>query len=490
MGAGIHLVIPRLGSLTAPLSALLAVCLLTALLAPVTSAIAQPSDADSTSTAAGSSQVSPRALNTLPPAIEDPRRPGRAVIEILSLDLLVWSFDRFIRSGDTSGFEIGPDSWWENIQHGFEFDDNHFNTNQLSHPYQGSMNFNAARSNGFGYWGSMPFSFLGSLSWEYFMEANPPAINDWLNTSLGGAGLGESLYRLSSLILDNTDTGTSRTFREIGAFVVNPMRGVNRLIDGRTKHYTQNPEDWRPNHLGIEMLSGAATTSDNVVSGSDSTQVFLEFDFRYGNPFEGAYKKPYQTFRMEMQLNIGNSGGLVRAQTAGILFGIPLGDSESPRSMFAGWQRYDYISSPNYEFGGQSFDAGYHIRWGSEQSRLTLSAELGWLVLGAVRTDYPEFTGREYDYGMGVRSGLEADYQWRGRPVAFVRHGTIWNWVFNGNSAMHQVSLTRARLNLPVLQFLGLGAEFLYYHRFSDYSDYINVTTDSTEYRFFLNWKL
>jgi len=488
MRSRMHPAIRRTRAMESRLSVLLVACLLLTLGTPVAQALAQSSDPDST--AAEGVPATPTSNSTLPLAPEIPRRGGVAVAEILAIDLAVWSYDRFIRSGDTSGFHVGFNSWWDNFQHGFEFDDNHFNTNQWAHPYQGSLNFNTARSNGYGYWGSLPFAFLGSLTWEYFMEANPPAINDWINTSLGGAALGESFYRLSSLILDNTDTGGSRTLREVGAALVDPVRGLNRLIYGRTNDVTQNPEDWRPNHLGMRMLSGVITTEDRLEADTDSSQVYLEFDFRYGNPFRGAYKKPYQTFRFELQLNLGNSSGLVRAQSAGILFGRPFGGVNPVKSMIAGWQRYDYISSPNYEFGGQSFDVGYLARWGSSNSFVVFSAEVGWLVLGATKTDYPDFTGREYDYGMGGRVGLDATYWWHGRPLAFLRHGTIWESTFNGNSALHQITLSRARLNLPVYHFFGVGAEFLYYHRHSDYTEHPDVTSDSSEYRLFLNWNL
>lgn len=454
------------------------------------SALAQSGATAPESSVTDSASVAPLSVSTLPPPAEVRRRGGVAITEIIGLNVMVWSYDRFIRAGDTSGFHVGLNSWGENFQHGFEFDDNHFNTNQIGHPYQGSLNYSAARSNGFGYWGSLPFSFLGSFIWEYFMEANPPAINDWINTGLGGAAVGESTFRLAALVLDNSDTGTSRVFREIGAFAINPVRGFNRLIYGRSRAVSRNPGEWRPNALGIRMLSGVIATDSVADAGSDSTQAYLEFDFRYGDPFRGAYRKPYETFRLEAQVNVGNSSGISRFQTAGILFGVPLGDDRPAKSMITGWQRYDYIASPNFEFGGQSFDAAYLARWGSGRSQLTLAAELGWLVLGAVKTDYTDFTGREYDYGMGTRTGLEAEYSWNGRRVGYVRHGTAWEWTFNGNPGMHQVSLTRARVDLPVFSFCGLGGEYLFYHRRSVYDDFPDVTTDSGEYRLFIDWFL
>ncbi|RKZ13683.1 hypothetical protein DRQ50_10105, partial [bacterium] len=65
-----------------------------------------------------------------------PKRPLRAIGEIFGLNLLIWTFDRHIREGgENPAFRIGFNSWKENLEAGFEWDDNHFATNQFSHPY-------------------------------------------------------------------------------------------------------------------------------------------------------------------------------------------------------------------------------------------------------------------------------------------------------------------------------------------------------------------
>jgi len=466
---------------------LLVAVFLAPLMAPATLARAQSTGADSVSTRPDSTRSTAPA-GALPPPMAIPRRPWVALGEIVGINVAVWSYDRFLRSGDTSGFDIGPDSWSDNFQHGFEFDDNHFSTNQWAHPYQGNLSFNTARTNGYGYWGSMPFAFFGSFMWEYFMEANPPAINDWINTSLGGTALGESFYRMSSLILDNRSTGTSRVFREIGAAVLNPVRGFNRLVSGRASHRSENPVDWRPNYLSFDVLTGALVVNETE-EVADSTQAYLEFDLDYGNPFEGAYKKPYQTFGFEAQLNFGeNDGGITRAQAAGILYGKPLGDDDPAKSLFTLWQRFDYFNNPLYEFGGPSATAGYLTNFGSEKFRVVLLWELGWVILGATQTDYPDFTGREYDYGMGAEGRLNIEFLWRGHPVALLRHDTIWTETLNGNAGSHILSLTRARVNIPVFHFIGVGGEYLIFQRDSDYAEFPDVSGDRSEFRAFLSW--
>ena len=243
--------------------------------------------------------------------IEVPKNGWLAAGEAAGLNVLIWSFNRFVREGGTNpGFRIGFDSWQENINNGFEWDDNSFSTNQWAHPYHGNLYFNAARSNGFGYWGSLPFAFGGSFMWEYFMENHHPAYNDWIATSIGGAAIGESTHRLSALIWDNTARGSGRTWREIGGFLVNPMGGLNRLIFGQTNKIYANPEEKYPMALRSNVEFGARTIGEEKLTNADTTRAYFRADFTYGNPFEGDIEKPFETFDFGVQVNFGDKTAL------------------------------------------------------------------------------------------------------------------------------------------------------------------------------------
>ena len=163
---------------------------------------------------------------------------GRAAVEVFGLNALVWSYDRFIREGgENPVFRIGFNSWQENLETGWTWDDNNFTTNQYAHPYHGNLYYNAARSNGYTFWQSVPFAFAGSLMWEYFGEVHNPAMNDWISTSMGGIALGEIFHRLATTVRDNTATGSSRNWRELGGFAIDPVGGQLRLyVDGTDAH--------------------------------------------------------------------------------------------------------------------------------------------------------------------------------------------------------------------------------------------------------------
>ena len=55
------------------------------------------------------------------PAIEVEKNGWLAAGETVGLNLLIWSYDRYVREGGTNpGFRIGFDSWEENFKNGFE----------------------------------------------------------------------------------------------------------------------------------------------------------------------------------------------------------------------------------------------------------------------------------------------------------------------------------------------------------------------------------
>ena len=149
-----------------------------------------------------------------------PRRPWKAALETFGLNMLVWSFDRYIVKEDWA--YINGHTIKSNFKKGPVWDTDQFTTNLFSHPYHGSLYFNAARSNGMNFWQSAPFAAGGSLMWEFFMENEPPSINDMLATTFGGIELGEITYRLSDLFIDNRSSGAERVGREVLAGILSP----------------------------------------------------------------------------------------------------------------------------------------------------------------------------------------------------------------------------------------------------------------------------
>ena len=146
----------------------------------------------------------------------------RAASTVVGSNLSLWAFDRYVQKGDFA--YISLHSIKENFRHGFIWDNDRLGTNMFLHPYNGSLFYNAARANGYSYWGSGLFAIGGSAMWELFMENEYPSTNDIIATPIGGMAIGEVCYRISDLLIDDRQTGWRRFGHEAGVFLVSPMQ--------------------------------------------------------------------------------------------------------------------------------------------------------------------------------------------------------------------------------------------------------------------------
>lgn len=88
-----------------------------------------------------------------------------------------------------------------------------------------------ARSAGLNCRESLLYSNVGSFLWETGGETTDPSINDQIASGFGGSFFGEALFRMASLVLEG-DGGKPGFWRELGATIVSPPTGINRLAFG------------------------------------------------------------------------------------------------------------------------------------------------------------------------------------------------------------------------------------------------------------------
>lgn len=221
----------------------------------------------------------------------------RAAGEVFGMNMGLWAFDRYALKGHYA--YISFETIKENFKHGFEWDNDHLNTNMFAHPYNGSLFFNAGRSNGFNFWQSELFAISGSAMWELFMECEYPSTNDIIATPVGGAALGEVFYRTSDMILDNRTAGGERLGREVASFIISPMRGITRIITG---------EAWKKSHVSgkefsnvpfnLNLSLGARILFYHDDAGITKAGASARINMEYGDPFDGDSKIPYEYFSM------------------------------------------------------------------------------------------------------------------------------------------------------------------------------------------------
>ena len=452
-------------------------------------ATSQVGAAAAQTTAAPAPAVSPADTSVAAPMKP---KPLLTLGEIVGLNTLIWSYDRYLRqNGENPGFKIGFNSWEENFKNGFEWDDNSFSTNQYAHPYHGSMYFNAARSNGYDFWTSIPFAFTGSFLWEYMYETHHPSYNDWIATSVGGTTLGEMLHRFSDLVLDNRATGSGRRWREFGGLVLDPVRGFNRILSGEATRVGPNPAGHRPDYLGVQFDAGIRTLGVDHVYDTDTTRTYLSIHGKYGDMFRGNPKKPFDAFDFGADILFGDAKVLGAVQTRGLLYADPLYKSPTTEHMLGVFLNFDYHYTNAYTIGGQSAGAGIVSRFHKTfLGEVETQVHLNTVFLGGVSSDYASYTGRSYDYGPGLNTSLSAALRRHNREWLLVRHSQTWIHTLNGTDGEHHISVTNARFDMPINTLVGFGAQYILYLAENDYKDLPDTSKRSPELRLFFSLPL
>jgi hypothetical protein len=420
---------------------------------------------------------------------------GWATAEMLAINNVASMANEYVRSANFN--QISPRSFWHNLKEGWTWDDNEFRTNQLIHPFNGSTYFNSARANGIGFWGSSAMSMVGAFIWECCGETHPMSFNDQMSTGIGGIARGEIMYRISSLILDNTKRGGGRWGREGAALLVNPIRGFNRLVSGdatEVKGNPADPRDWRPPFQLAVRTGWRAMGEGESITENTKQYGFLEFVVSYGNPWDDERHRPYDRFDVQSQSNFGDKTRQGRLLIRGDLFTKPLGDGK--KHVLTLQQDFDYIDNEAYEYGGQSLGPALLSRY-RPSSKLTLLTRVQAyaILLGAVNSNYAFLADvadreryREYDYGPGVGAAVELYLQRKNVPLLTFRYRASWINVRNGSiydspdmglglDASHGVQMANVKLELPIRRSLSIGADASLFFRRSHY----DVTSETPE---------
>ena len=345
------------------------------------------------------------------------RSPGLAIGQLL-VDFGFASIqNEYIHDSDY--VQVSPRTWWRNLERGFEFDQNKFDTNNFYHPWNGALFYSTGRSTGLGFWESSSLAVAGSFLWECCGETLKMSANDVISTSLGGVAMGEMIHRLGSVILDNEDKGVSRVLREASIFPFDIVRGFNRGLF-RDQYRSPNPEeplDWRPRRLGALVSLGARRVGNEGELGGEGakTAPFVDLWVAYGSVFDNERRRPYDSFWMQTQINFTDDvdpAGLMTIR--GDLLSKPFGPAGARNGAIALVQHFDYVNQRTYEFAAQSFALGLSHRFVlSPSTRLELHADLLGTVLGSInsRLEFVEPPANEKDYrrweygpGLGARA--------------------------------------------------------------------------------------
>jgi hypothetical protein len=415
---------------------------------------------------------------------------GWALGEALAINFGASAFNEYVRNANFN--QISPRIWWANLEEGLTYDDNKFRTNQYIHPFNGSQYYNAARTNGLSFWPSYGVALIGAVHWEWMGETHPMSFNDIISTGIGGAALGETLYRFSSMVLDNEATGMGRFWRESGGFLLDPIRGFNRILSGSAWKVRPNPGDdmdtspsGSVNHVDIGWRR-SGNGSWPSLEHDFTDYMFLRYLHEHGDVFDNSRRGPWDYFDADVQFSADEKNPLIRFNIAGNWLTTTAGAND--KHMFAFVQHFEYENTNAYEYGGQSIGPTFFSKWGSWRgvsmdSRVDILAT----ILGAVNSDYSDSLAvvanqerfREYDYGPGAGARVDLAFTHKGERFfeagyrmhfIYVKNGSIYQGDEAGLSARHWLHGVNVRLDSPTLfRHWGIGSEYKSFTRESHY---------------------
>ncbi|MBD5231280.1 MAG: DUF3943 domain-containing protein [Bacteroidales bacterium] len=466
--------------------------------------------------------------DTVPPDTADLAYYGkkhfwRASAELVGFNLSLWAFDRYVQKGDFSYISFKTIA--ENFKHGFKWDNDKLGTNMFLHPYTGNLYYNTGRSNGFNFWQSSLYAIAGSAMWELFMECEYPSTNDIIATPIGGIAIGEVAYRASDAVLDDRATGWSRFGREAGAFVINPMRGLTRILNGDAwRHRPTSGKQFGTPNVGVEFSIGPKAiefrhdgVNDYKIGGC------IDFNMEYGDRFEVHSKLPYDYFTVHANLNVIASQPVLSQLTiTGRLLARELLDSRQKQDLSLGiYQHFDYFDSDTisrqhhkcpFKLGvPASIGVGMMYR-NMEHPRTTFDAyaHFNAVLLGSILSDYYHLDERNYNWAMGMSGKVGIQAVWGGDKYCISLSTALYRlYTFKGYpqgtdmrtadrrllNAMGDHSeatfgITQLSAQMRLHDHLYLGLEAAHYYRATHYRDFPHVNSSTFTQSLKLIYKL
>jgi hypothetical protein len=327
------------------------------------------------------------------------------LLPAVEIGAFVFGLNQFNRHFlDSDDYDTDADTFWHNLKHSQVIDKDPFSINQLGHPYQGSLYYGFARSAGLSYWQALLYTIGGSALWETYGETTPPSLNDHVASGIGGSFLGEALFRMASLLLEG---GGERPgfWRELGAALLSPSTGFNRLVFG-DRFDPVFPS--RDPAIFIRLRVGATLTtrvtnerlSDDITRQEGSA----DYAMTYGLPGKPGYRyrRPFDYFHFELT-GVPNADSAANAienvSLRGLLVGTSYDGGEAYRGVWGLFGGYDYLSPQLFRLSSTSVSLGTTGQWWLSRHIAVQGTALGGVGFGAAGT-VGDRAERDYHYGV------------------------------------------------------------------------------------------
>ncbi len=387
--------------------------------------------------------------------------------EILGYLFLLNRYNRHFTE-PTEVYRTDANTFWQHLTDAkWVIDDDQFSVNQFLHPYGGSIYFGAARSTGLSFWESFLYSVGGSFLWETGGETTPPSTNDMLTTSIGGTVLGEPLFRMAHLLLE-TDDGKPGFLRELGAAVLSPPTGLNRLIFGN-RFDSIYPSHHPATFMRLQAGGTLTSSSRNVASGLTEQGMIADFTLAYGLPGQPGYRyaRPFDYF--EFQATAATANTVESVTSRGLVVGSPYASGEATRGVWGLFGSYDYVSPQVFRISTTALNVGTVWQsWLSPSIALqgTALAGAGYGAGGSIERSQE----RDYHYGVTPQGLLALRMIFADRAmIDFTGREYYVSDVLASEQGQENIIRAEASATVRVFEKHGLSLRYAVSHRDANY---------------------
>jgi len=373
-------------------------------------------------------------------------------------------------------------STWEHVheQH-WVFDTDPFNINQFAHPYQGAMMFGFARSTGVSFWQSLFYSNVGSFIWKMAGETDLPSINDQITTGTAGALLGESLFRMASLLLEGGGEHPG-FWRELGAAALSPPTGFNRLVFGdrfKAVFPSYDPATFIRLRWGVSTdlvkTNNLLLDEGSSYTNKKQSEAVLDFSFIYGLPGKPDYEydRPFDYFSAEFasQTSAHADDFLQDIMVRGLLYGTDYAVGENYRGIWGLYGSYDYIAPPIFRISSTALSLGTTEQWWILRHVAMQGSALAGAGFGAAGTIPVADGQRDYHYGVTPQGLLALRFIFGRRTMLdfTAREYYVSGTGSDDRSGSEQIFRGDVGLTFRLFQRQAVGIEYVESHRDSHY---------------------
>lgn len=364
----------------------------------------------------------------------------------------------------SSTYDTNLATAWHHLRdQNWTFDRDPFNVNQIGHPYQGATMYGIARSAGLSFWESLAYSNIGSFTWEMAGENSRPSINDIITTGNSGSLLGEALFRMSQLVLQE-DAPRPDAWHEAGAALLSPPTAFNRWTYGdRFKPIFSSHDPalfWR-GRLGAS------------ISGNSKQSALLDFQMSYGLPGRPGYTyhRPLDYFDFQIGGLSDRKNPVSYVLLRGLLYGRDYQAGENYRGIWGLYGGYDYLSPTNFRVSTTALSMGTTGQCWLAPGVALQGSLLGGLGFGAAGKT-PAMQGtRDYHYGLApqVLLALRGIFSDRVAVEMIGRGYYVSGTGSDDAEGYEQIARINAGFTVRVFRRHGIGVQFVESLRYAHY---------------------